>query len=346
MSDIQLWLMDQDWGGKQITVPLYATKCTGVLDGFRWVIWPAMRLGAALQKALEARMKDKGATNFSGKFVVRDADFPIGLQKAEGVTPSFYFSHEAFAGAPVEAEEVPDEFLREVFEASGVADYALFKTVWITIISGIPRWLIRTMKPIDFGYFKVYAVPYRVNWKVNLIAAFPMIRSAAGRSGRKRLFAMVPALRSALFSSRQVELHEGEQSVFGWNLEITPTAKFSKFTLAVEAARRKACTGEAYVKQWGAIVGRLQSHIEEILIYASKKMSLPAAAIRSVRSGDPQGFLPLIETNSLRAQDVDRTDLPVVVNPSGTHVTDGSGAAIEVESFVPMRTVSFVRRNK
>lgn len=349
IGDIQLWLIPAEWSGKAISIPVYAAECAGIGVPNKWAVWPALRLSDPLKRMIGKHMKRFGADELDARWIASGESFPFGMSKANGVTPSYYLSHDSLAtGEIATPEPFSDEFAREVFNASGIADYAIFKAVWAALIGAIPRWLMRELKPINFGYMKLYCVPMRYNWKLNLLAAFPTLRTVIAHVGRRKWKMIIPQLRDAMFNTRQVELHDGEKHpYFGWTLEVVPTKQFTDFATAVETTRSQAYPGEAYVRQWGAIIARLQPQLEEILFYACKKTSYASASVRQHgQEGDP-GFRPLLAPGTMRKEAVDRDDLPIVCNPPGTFVTsEESGEPIEVKSFKHMPTVSFVRRKR
>lgn len=347
VADIQLWLAPLKWSDQDITMPVYAAKCKSVTGDISWVLWCALSVSDAVLRSTRKYLLSNGALPLDSTWIVRGDLFPCGMVKADGVTPSYYLSMDALvSGKQNTAEPFPDDFAREVFIASGIADWHTFKAVWSAIQNVIPRWLIRSLKPVDFGYFKVHCIPYRKNWSINLIAAFPNLRNVISVVGRKKWKMIVPQLREAMFNTKQIELHEGDKHpYFGWTLEVVPSKPFVDFVTAVETTRSQAYPGEQYIKQWGAIIGRLQPQIEEILFYATKKLSHASAAVRrDGQSGSP-GFRPLLAPGSIRKEDTDRIDGPIVVSNPVTHIAGEADCEIAIKSFKHMPTVSFVRRN-
>lgn len=312
------------------------------------MVWPALRFSNAITTILNKRFKEIGAQQVEGRWLVQWNVFPCGMTKASGITPSYYIASSNLVGGKAPSSNaIPDGFMREVYESSGISDYAVFKAVWSALVSAMPRWLIITMQPIDFGYFKVYAFPYRLNWKLNLLAAFPGLRTTIRNVGARKWKYVIPQLKSALFNSKNVELHASESGdKFGWNLEIVPSREFARFTDSVEQKRRAAYPGELYVKQWGAIVAKLQNQIEDVLFYSCKKVGFPAAGIGSGGEQGDRGFRTLTAAGTMRPEVVDRDDLPIVVDPPGDRVTDPSGQEVEVFEAAPMSSVSFVRRRR
>jgi len=349
VSDIQLWLANLPWDSSTITAPVYVAKCSGALNGHSYVMWPALRIPEPLYRSLVKHFSKLGVFVADRRWIARDDQFPCGMTKADGVTPSYYLDPAILAGgAPAEPQDFSNDFMREVYEASGIADFAIFSAVWAALISSMPRWLMRSLKPIDLQYFKIHAIPLRYNWKLNLLAAFPSLRTVIAHVGRKKWKMIIPQLRDAMFNTKQVELHEGDKHpYFGWTLEVVPTKQFTDFATAVETTRSQAYPGEAYIRQWGAIIARLQPQLEEILFYACKKTSYASASVRQHGQDGPPGFRPLLAPGTMRNEAVDRDDLPIVCNPPGTFVTsEESGEPIEVKSFKHMPTVSFVRRKR
>lgn len=349
VSDIQLWLVPLKWSGRDITMPVYASKCKSESGSVSWVIWSAIAASDALLRSSNKWFLSRGATSSESLWIILGDSLPDGMMKAEGVTPSYYLSMDALvSGQVAKPEAFSDDFAREVFIASGMSDWHTFKAVWSAIQNIIPRWLVRSLRPIDFGYFKVHAVPLRYNWKLNLLAAFPTLRTVIAHVGRRKWKMIIPQLRDAMFNTKQVELHDGEKHpYFGWTLEVVPTKQFTDFATAVETTRASAYPGEAYVRQWGAIIARLQPQLEEILFYACKKTSYASASVRQHGQEGNPGFRPLLAPGTMRKEVVDRDDLPIVCNPPGTFVTSGdSGEPIEVKSFKHLPTVSFVRRRR
>lgn len=139
---------------------------------------------------------------------------------------------------PIEQVLETDDFLKPLV-ASG-----FFKTIegsemqWNIFMSRVMDRLINDQKPVHLGFCRIYAVPYRVNWKQILLQ---WDRCKFWKNGRKSPDAIASMQeRKVAHSMIEERLTAWNVENFGieWTLEIVPTTQWHKLVRDAEEAKR------------------------------------------------------------------------------------------------------------
>lgn len=178
-GDKQLWRYElREW-----TIPVYATP--GLIgEAKHWHVVPALPLNHGSRMWLEAIVEPLSIQKAEGAWVVPDDKFCA--VKCEGVTPEFYVEHrkvddgngriyEVQLKGSLRSEGVSDDFIEELYQRTRVADLKTLRILFHAICQEMPRWLLATGKPLDLGWVKLWAFPYRANWKQILLRKFESI---------------------------------------------------------------------------------------------------------------------------------------------------------------------------
>lgn len=327
------------------TVPFFCMPCTDSVHRPHWVFWMALKVPETLAECAKKSLQKTMADKKDNRWIVYSADLPATMRKAPGITPSYYCSTQIIPAKPKEKVLSQSDFLRFAYESSGIADFSVFQAVWTAIVDAIPSWLLKTMRPIDFGYFKILAVPFRMNWKLNLLAAFPRIKSVFSHPKKivSTLFDTL-GVTEDLRNTKNMAVKSGPQGrTFGWTVDVLPSKRWTVAVATLENARAGAFPGVQYVKQWGAIVGKLLPYLQDLIEHASREIATPAGAIHKDDGKDRQSLVECFDPKGVRLEVMDRMDGDLVGDPLEGSVTDGSGGKVALRSDAPLSPVSFVR---
>lgn len=333
-ADIELWLLSRLWASGPVTIPVYCVRCETEAKAPRLAFWLAGDFGLAYAQSAEKWFRESGMERVGELWVMPGTKIPAGMTKAPGVTPSYYVHHDP---SHERAENIDDDFPMEVWRASGISDRAVFLAVWTALITSLPKWLVAKQRPVDLGFFRIVAVPLRAAWKVHVLSKF----SALGQQLKSRGFSAVSDL---ICNTAMAEVVDGEKGhTFGWNLEIIPQSRWTRYTNRVEAKRLEAYPGETYLGQWGAILYKLKDEIVACLQNADAKARLPAGAVVRDGPADCKRLAPRTLFNARGPAVKDRVDLPIVLTGAERSVASDPDEAVAVTTPSSLQSMSFVR---
>lgn len=149
--------------------------------------------------------------------------------------------------------------------------------LWQIIVEEMPAWLTERRKPLSFGYFTLWAVPYRANWKQILLAKFPNIASTM-RMPRKERDARLSLtdVEASIHHTDLIEFHTDTRTV-GWSIECAPTKHWGEFVKDAEYKRLRRLGPTDYAKWWDRAIWKLTDKIYDIFGSFVLKTILPCA---------------------------------------------------------------------
>jgi hypothetical protein len=197
-----------------------------------------------------------------------------------------------------------------------------------------PAWLIKHHKPIDLGFVKLMAVPFRANWKEIVMfkgKARDLIGAllATKHERLRRLAAMrFPAM---LCSPQNIALIGGRNYTrIDYSVEAVTTAAFERAAEQIEDER--ILHGD-YVAQYGKVIERLYDSIVDCLVHYTQKTQAAWASV--CKSSDGSGAA-LIPAKPKPIRGVHLADLPVDIIPTGNDFSvfaEGEGTSQRI--YVP-----------
>ena len=283
--------------------PVYATL--GEVNGEKhWRVVMAVFLLPEAFNTLAGALHPIAANKYSGFWVIPDTKFHA--EKAPGITPQFYAKiitqpdrRKRNTGLKTSEiiEEVrradpnfkpADDFIKDLWNRTNCCELTTLRLIWLAICQEMPRWLMRTHKPIDLGWGKIWALPYRANWKQIMLGKFPNIMA---------FLRLVKATRNAnleitnfkdeMTSTDMAALVKSGQNLRAarWTIELDPNNLWWEYVDGVEKSVLEGTTKNAYLLRYAALLHRTYPYAVEIFRRWVEQTTLPSAAIR-VRRGD------------------------------------------------------------
>lgn len=233
-----------------------------------------------------------------------------------------------------EARHVSDErFLKMAWKMSPIADYKVFRMVWLAICQAMPHRLLVDMIPIDFGWARIHAFPYRKNWRQIVLSRMPNCVEQFQNAQGKTLYqkAMTTELPMHIRNSVLIALHKDEASKnkFGWTLEIEESQEFDQWVHDLEVKRHQSITRKEYASQWASIINKQATDIIKVFYRFMRQTVIPAAQLGRTTASSCGGLVPHIASRGMRATRVD--DVPVdPVTPTAGELCDDTGRRLVV----------------
>lgn len=133
-----------------------------------------------------------------------------------------------------------DRFLKPLVASGFFRTLEAAEMTWNIFIGRIMDVLLNEQLPVHLGFCRLFALPYRANWKQLM---YQSDRARFIRNGRRS-----PDAPSAM-ADRKVPLHlveerfsawVEEENRIDWNLEVVPTSNWKEFLDLAEEAKRKS----------------------------------------------------------------------------------------------------------
>lgn len=255
------------------------------------------------------------------------------LHKAPGITPEYYYRWPDENCPPIIKtiqtlrlelkEKTPHSLAHEPFVQYLARERklpsSLINVVLAAIAEEAPVWMIKQRKPLDLGFCRLLAVPFRANWK-------EVVRLKARESGIKLLALMkLPkaerdkalkesGLPELLASPHNIALRRGwrdnGQSVrLDYTLEVIAADKFETKANAVEAERQSHGSTE-YVAHYEDSVEALYNYLVQALVSFVRKVASPFAQVCEGGRAGSLRFLP-VSGRKIRVRDKTLRDYPI-----------------------------------
>lgn len=201
---------------------------------------------------------------------------------------------------------------------------SLINVVLAAIAEEAPVWMIKQRKPLDLGFCRLLAVPFRANWK-------EVVRLKARESGIKLLALMkLPkaerdkalkdsGLPELLSSPHNIGLRRGwkangQSARLDYTLEVIAADKFETKANAVEAERQSHGSTE-YVAHYEDSVEALYNYLVQALSSFVRKVASPFAQVCEGGRAGSLRFLP-VSGRKIRVRDKTLRDYPVHIVPT------------------------------
>ena len=353
-GDRELWLVR----GKDWCLPVHVTPCVQEAEPeaatepvYYCHIVPAMVPTPSQCNALHAHFKKHTLDRAENKWIIVAADISKLCEKAAGITPGYYRTWPSTEQSPQQQqamEEVPDEFevaikdkpaigkdadefLKFLFQQTGLARLDEFRLIWYQLQVCGADWIYKRQRTLDLGFVKLDAVPFRANWKQIFLARFPWI-SRWFRLPKADRDARLETERTAAFirGSWMAELDPKEWNA-QWSVEARSTKAWRDYIQSNELARLSKVSRHNYAIWWRSQITRMEHKLYDILGEFILATSAPCGAF-SVRDSHGRAFLtPKVAQGRVQAEG-EHNHASVVVSPDPT---------LEVESAGELGEVSF-----
>ena len=259
-ADKELWILKSG----ELSVPFFCRP--GVfseLQGTYWLIQTAIFAGSQYRQMVNMLDPLLHCTLPEGRFI-EDSILKANFTKAPGVTPEFYFKSKAAPGGKSidikidpqlmdesTREKVDMDFVDWVSDRTSILPKKELRLLWLTFATLAPQYLLQKMNPIDFGFARLHALPFRASWKAILMSKFPKAWRWLRAKSKWPLFEISPYA----VESRKTDLigvrPYGAAHVISWTLEIEPSNLWHDYTLRVEQKAFSAASPRAYLVRVG-----------------------------------------------------------------------------------------------
>lgn len=151
-----------------------------------------------------------------------------------------------------------------------IPDSATAMLVWDSFCRFAEHCLLNLNQPVDIGFARISAVMARTTWKVQAIQKFMAHLDRHSRTGVGKLDQQT--LLCEILTDEDMTAWDEHRNVFRWCLAIAPLPSFSKTTIALEQAKRKASKDwEEYVlKGYDQLKRQLPSTYEAFKFFYSE----------------------------------------------------------------------------
>ena len=288
----QLWRVTDHIDGKDYSWPLLATP-GDTNEGACYEVRLAVHVETKAQQVFVyqridamAYWKDPSAL----RWLVRPTFLAQFAKKCPGMVPQYYVQWDQPAAkaapdqAPLEAqkpaETCPDEdFVRYLCASSGMTDIPGMRVTWHLVCYHAMRWLLEQGKPLNLDFIKLYALPYRANWKSILHARYPQSLKALSTEPEHRKAVLdAIGLSESLYSADLIEVNPGD--TFGWTIEAVPSAKLEQAIADTEAKCLQTANSPAnYLYRWSRAITNQYDNIISIYESFVKKSAKPLGSV-------------------------------------------------------------------
>lgn len=226
-------------------------------------------------------------------------------EKAPGITPEYYFRwpgaitpstgkkrlkiHEADLGGD-EPNEEREDFIDWVCKRRAVDKNVL--RLAIDIISReAPYWLMQKQRPIDLGFTRIFAVPYRANWKEILLTRFRDIVWVFNSNKETRDNALRQVkFHEALCTLELMAIDRCKHHIY-WTIEAAPTKQFEREMTEIEMTKQ-ASGDNVYIRLYEKLVSSLSPRILEIFANYVQKISCAFPEVKRGVNTSSQKLVP------------------------------------------------------
>lgn len=279
-KDRELWKLTV---GK-ITLPFYATQGTMDEDEEKiWCVLPATftgKLFMQIRPVLDAMTFMRAEES---RFI-KEEMFLKYFTKCEGITPSFYVASGEFeretkvksqeVGAsvpdPEQVEAMPSAFTNWMAETVGTYSADEWKLIWVTLCQQIPRYMLTSNDPIQFGWGTMFALPLRKNWQSIMLAKFPRIWTWLRHSYDWHKLEIAPFATEAKRADLLEIVTFRKRALVGWNIFFHTNKKWHGYITSVEDSLYTQLGPRAYLarvgdllhRYWGGFIMLLRGYVE------------------------------------------------------------------------------------
>lgn len=296
--DVELWIAKGDgWA-----IPFKAYRGTLKSEEYVHLIC-AVPIGFAQSEILKRYFTFLGGSHATTGWLIPTEAMEKNFHRATGLTPEFYYlwngessgkskqTPSPESSEPANREDghrnarkrsqkaAGEEFLEHVALGSGL-DKSTLILAWMAICQAIPGWLM-SGKPLSFGFCRLYALPYRRNWKQLLLARYPTLRKALMIKNPKRFLSLAFTAASRMLRlSELTEYRERRQrSIFAWTIEVLTDPEWDSICEEAEVEAAASIGPIAYVRRWANKISQFEETIYEVLSSQIQKENAPTCRV-------------------------------------------------------------------
>lgn len=304
-GDQELWVAH----GENWSFPLHVTwKLDRAKDEHYGLVAPACGAYKPQELALNALLQPHDIRHGQQEqWLIPRQKVETLLCKAPGITPKFYYKWDVtMPYLPVLTRAVRKElsitsidpsnsspeacFIRHISEGYGIPN-SVVRIVMRAIREEAPRWMVEGRQPLDLGFCKLIAAPFRANWKEIVTQKFKKWRLLNMLKLRDRKALDEAGVPEALCSVHNVGIKKGMKYKLDYTIEAIPTTVFDNIVNVVEAQRQASVT-VSYVASFEKTVEKLYPYLLQALESYCKKTQSPFARVYECGAAGRARFLP------------------------------------------------------
>jgi len=267
------------------------------------------------------------------------------LLKAPGLTPQYYYHWPDGDFPPMPPGFKALKFTRTIKEDQrSVQPTDQPFAVFVSKKSGLPssvvnvvlksigtygsEWLLESRRPIELGFCRIVALPFRANWKEIVTAKFRKAKLgklfASTNDNQEAMYDQLSkiGMESGMTSSHNIALRNGR---IQYTLEAIPTKKFKDENQSIELKRIRH-GHKTYIAHHESAVETLYGLAISSLANYVKQVAYPFAKVRKCGGG---GIARLVSAGGkqVKMRGVPLSDLPVHIIPpsSGFSILEEEG---------------------
>jgi hypothetical protein len=349
-GDKHLWI----WEREKWTQSFWATE--GTVDGQPvWLVTIplSIRIPRAAREEIIGQLQKASMSADGYVFFIPDDLWKSMGRPVYGTNPTWWNRHAKMDPKKPESMEVvskpngdeegplhsgveDDLFVKAAWKRSQVADLKTFRLVWLAITQEMPRRLVADMKPIDLGWAKLHAFPYRKNWKQIVLSRFPnaieqLPAATNDRAGKHEAVMQteLPAhLRNTVLNALDPGDKDSGQYKFRWTLEVEESKAFVEWAKEFETDRHATLKRSDYAKQWGAVIARQFPQIVDVFTSFVRQTVFPAAMLGGAVDKNLGCLVPYIANKRVRPVMVDAVEVDPVTQSAGELCDDRGGRLV------------------
>jgi len=304
ICDVELHVAKGKTPAGQWIIPVYVTYLRGDNKEYAKIV-PAIGLYAEQSLYLVYHFSLHNIWKRKDCFLVDRVFMGQLTERAPGITPEYYYrwpggmppmSHKK-QRARISQDDLADErsedtedFIDFVHKRRAV-DSSVLRLAIDLICREAPYWLTQKKKPIDLGFVRIFALPYRANWKEILLAKFRDIAWVFSSNKETK----DNALREAKFNEHlcRLEMLSIDRQIrhIHWTLEAVPTKQWEKDAAEIEMTKQ-ASGDSVYIKLYEKLVAALAPRILEVFTDYVQKVSRAFPEICSSGKSGSQKLVP------------------------------------------------------
>lgn len=262
------------------------------------------------------------------------------LHKAPGITPNYYYKWESDTCPPIPIPRNPldigialnkpdahrpswDSFARWISKETKISS-SIINAVLRAIADYGPTWLVLHRLPLDLGFVRLIAAPFRANWKeiVAFKCKFKKLRSLL-RLPEAEIWKALEEIEfpETLTSPHNIALRRGWKNEHGstridYCIEAIPSEKFEQAVNRIED-QRMSRGGASYIADFEEAVEKLYKSLCMAMRSYMGKVAKPYASLRNSRNTGLFGLVP-IAGRRLQIRGTSLNQLPVHLVPNDT----------------------------
>lgn len=352
-SDKELWILSMG----EYRIPHICTP--GTIDGVKGVIWMVtlQTFLGSIFSTVDKTVKPLAFLVTPEGNLIADETFRAHFTKAPGITPEFYVktaTHDGTKRVSFEIDralfdeavtaKVDTKFIDWLAAKTDVADQAQLRLIWLLISQHMPQYLLEKHSPIDFGWARLFALPYRNNWKQILHAKFPRIWLWLKNPKEHHKLEIAPfSIESRKADMLAIKSNAGG-FVIAWHPEFQANKLWYDYSYEVEKKVFATGSQRAYLVRIGHLFNRHWPYLVSILRSYVEHTNLPCGDIGNASNKLAQKLVAFKPEGKVSPVPMENPPVRIVgddcddgLYPTSIRMcTKGEGAYVQEVPFIPL----------